>query len=1005
MSVSFSFRTVAILGAFVSGMIFLYGATQVQAMGDENFVGPFSSWANVQTEYGAKGDGVTDDTTAIQTALNDLGSATTTLYFPAGTYRITKTLNLSGKIYVNIIGADASTTEIVWYGPSSATSTMLYINGMAYSRIDRLTFNGQGGANVAVDQSWDDSTGYFDTQNQYADDTFENVGTGFRCGNLGYGCAETSMLRDQYLNDNVAGVAMKNYNALDMWIWDSLFQNDAEGVTNYPGAGNFHVFNSIFENSTSSDIAIGATGIFNFDGNYSIGSRQFLSAVGSGNPANVTIDNNTILDTTATTSISVGNFGPIVLLDNTIRSRTGVTAGPVVDAAGSSFTDLFSMGNTFTVSSPTYSSGHYHSIDDKIVNRSTINPTMPILPSTPQDDNPQIFEVSSGSTAAQIQQVIDEAASSTSNSVVHIPAGTYDIDTTLDVPADNNLQIIGDGYYSRLFWTGTTTGPVLKFEGPSKAVMREVSVGGNNHSADGIEIDNADQPGSRVFMESPFLSHSYTNLFSDALDYANVQLYDFEHADAQSVTYAPSVEVTGGAYATHGLWQGGATNIFSGGSSGNDLSYEVSNGGHLGIRYTWNDAGGGGNKQIADVTGTSTLSYAGSTLYQPNCSSGSSVSFDNFHGTAALANLSMTCNATISGDGSGGNVLGLGLTIINNNSFVNTSIPSVESEFLNGLTSSTTPPVPGPNTSEVPEQGMVSEPFLATTLNQLRTELPSLLSPLPSGVTDVRLYRVFVDSALTGIHISAAPITTPPTLSSVAVSAAAATATASWTTNEDADTQVEYGTSPSSYSASTTYDGAYTTAHSATLSQLSACTTYYYAVISTDVYGNRSVSPNQSFKTTGCPPGSISIPFTSSFSTPTTAPAPSSPPPMIATTTVVEAKPTRLTTTQVQSILTLLTAFGADNATIANVEAVLTGSAPTTTASSCFFTRDLTIGSKGADVTCLQQALISLKYSIPAGATGYFGSETRAAVAAWQKAADVAPARGYFGALSRKQWP
>lgn len=65
---------------------------------------------------------------------------------------------------------------------------------------------------------------------------------------------------------------------------------------------------------------------------------------------------------------------------------------------------------------------------------------------------------------------------------------------------------------------------------------------------------------------------------------------------------------------------------------------------------------------------------------------------------------------------------------------------------------------------------------------------------------------------------------------------------------------------------------------------------------------------------------------------------------------------------------------------------------------------DLTVGSRGAAVTCLQQSLIAKKFVIPAGATGYFGAQTRAAVSAWQSAKGVAPAVGYFGTLSRAQW-
>ena len=111
-----------------------------------------------------------------------------------------------------------------------------------------------------------------------------------------------------------------------------------------------------------------------------------------------------------------------------------------------------------------------------------------------------------------------------------------------------------------------------------------------------------------------------------------------------------------------------------------------------------------------------------------------------------------------------------------------------------------------------------------------------------------------------------------------------------------------------------------------------------------------------------------------------------------------------LTSSQVSAIISLLQSFGADSSTIANVQASLTGGTPVSTgggSSSCSFSRDLTSGSTGADVTCLQQALIGMGYSIPAGATGYFGSQTVAAVKAWQTAKGVSPVAGYFGAISR----
>ena len=65
------------------------------------------------------------------------------------------------------------------------------------------------------------------------------------------------------------------------------------------------------------------------------------------------------------------------------------------------------------------------------------------------------------------------------------------------------------------------------------------------------------------------------------------------------------------------------------------------------------------------------------------------------------------------------------------------------------------------------------------------------------------------------------------------------------------------------------------------------------------------------------------------------------------------------------------------------------------------FTKDLTIGAKGDDVTALQNLLIQGGYPISAGATGYFGAQTKAALVKFQLANGISPAAGYFGSITR----
>ena len=122
---------------------------------------------------------------------------------------------------------------------------------------------------------------------------------------------------------------------------------------------------------------------------------------------------------------------------------------------------------------------------------------------------------------------------------------------------------------------------------------------------------------------------------------------------------------------------------------------------------------------------------------------------------------------------------------------------------------------------------------------------------LASGDGAKTVYVQFKDAAG---NWSSAPITdtivldtTAPAISVVTASSITATgATITWTTNETATTQVEYGLT-ATYGQSTTLDLTLVTSHSVGLSGLTASTLYHYRIRSKDAAGNEALGADATF--------------------------------------------------------------------------------------------------------------------------------------------------------------
>lgn len=751
-------------------LLFLVTIISPPVLRADEVTGPFANWKDIKRDFGAIGNGVADDTAAFQNALSALtaAGAARELYLPAGTYRITSTLRLTGgeinnieRSSVTIQGENPATTILKWDGVNDGE--MLNINGIAFSRLSRFTLDGQNRSYVLLNESWDGGTGFADGSNEYSDINFKDSKIGYVGGQLDFYAAELSFLRLRFSNMSQIGMIPGNFNALDWWIWDSSFENcnievgnnipNPDGTTLRNGAGHFHIYNSVFKNSLDSDILLGNTTTFwSFRDNYSLNSNRFLRTSGLGIGAPMIMQGNRIIDTIQPDSIRIACPGPLSFIDNQIRSRSGNTAASVRFFYGG---DLLAVGNKFSINNPfdlPVGRGRY--LDNTTVAAGAINAVEP----TPTVALPQItrpvIEVT-GFTGGAVQTAINTAISMHSGQrpIVHLPQGRYEVSQTLTLPAEADVQLVGDGMFQTfLQWTGDS-GNLLAVASPSQATLRELQLNGGDAA---LLVSNADQGGGRLVGEGLVVSNSNNNIVVDRVSRLNINLQD--------TVYPYSTHI--GAF-IRGPGTGSNTGRFAVFSSlaNSPYSHHFVDDVNVVVQDQWMESGGTGFRHYATAASSSSfparVTFSGIALGtdSPNSAPYPVVQINNFPGyftflTATLGNRGLERHI-FEGNGVGSNYLVEGThsgyayqdNVFQNNSsqgrmvlLNNTRVPSA----TNG---SATP---------ITNVGTADDAFLREALQQLRAERPILrpLQPLAAGISDLRLYRVAISSSgRTGLRI------------------------------------------------------------------------------------------------------------------------------------------------------------------------------------------------------------------------------------------------------------
>lgn len=727
----------------------------------DEFIGPFASWANVKTEYGAVGDGKADDTAAIQEALLDVrrqDSPKKVLYFPAGTYRITATLKLDRishhePLGMSIAGEDPERTILRWDGPEGGN--MFRYNAW-YASVSRLTFDGAGKAKTAIEHGES-----FSTANEFADLVIKDVQFGIEAG-IRDGIAETAVLRCRFYRCAKAAVSIQNFNSLDWYLWDCWFEDCGIGVTNEFGAGNFHVYHSVFLRSADADITIRHTGYFSFAGNVSIGSRRFFHARRASNwkdtetwGSQATLQDNRVIDPRDPTPILIENNGPNMLVDNVIRARAD---GPLlVNEPPADKADLICVGNRWTAEQALRVNGRLTDLDNKRVKAEEIPDVKPApVPFAPRADRP-VIEVKPGADAATLQAAVQEAAvMKGKRPVVHLPKATYALGQTVVIPAGCDVQLVGDGPEDATQLNGTGgADPLLRVRGPSHATFRNLLLSAGNKAV-GLLVENGDQPGARIFGEQLNVSGHEYGLATDGLAGARVELRDANHNSIQATGAGPDTR------AWVALFAGSSSRTMQG-KAGVHL-YDVQNGARLLVRDIWYE---GDAWSLMNLAGSGQFAYHGGfvapyTGFDENVrqrlgtweadvrKSVAALQFDGFRGKLAFT--------LVSSNGADLRVkppspdLRLCLLGFLTNRGIDLGRPDVRGQVIAEHTRVMRGNATG--TDAVGDVGKANPAFIREMLKPLREVKPQPLSALGDDVTDVRFYRVWA-SGSNGVRIQA----------------------------------------------------------------------------------------------------------------------------------------------------------------------------------------------------------------------------------------------------------
>ncbi|MHB1241696.1 MAG: glycosyl hydrolase family 28-related protein [Gammaproteobacteria bacterium] len=440
---------------------------------------PRSDWINVKTDIHppAQGDGTTDDTAALQSALSRIGPSPgdpKVVYLPAGTYRVTRTLVLRRRIGGMLVGHGRDTV-LLWDGRRAGR--MYWSDGAAYQSYLGLVWDGAGKAAVGIDH---DSKTLYETRVLHEYMEFRNFAeAGIRVGH-DQKVASAEML---FSNLSFRG----NRNAVEFLSWND-YNNIFDGCefaendrAIHCEKGNVVVRNTRFESNRDCDLFL-CPHSHSIRRCVSVGSGAFIRTV-RGPMANcaVRVEDCRIDGWRDHEGAIVPALrGPILVFDTTFTNPPG-RLPPIRLDNPRYMGQIAILSNVTSPGTPSVIDGGHNGTVRWI-------PQGPrTAPRTSYPTGSRILDVktdfgakgdgSSDDTLA-LQRALNAAHRLGSGTILYLPSGSYNVSRTLQVQPGAEYSVEGTGWHSQIVLADPRVTTTVHIDSPNGLKITRLGVGG-----------------------------------------------------------------------------------------------------------------------------------------------------------------------------------------------------------------------------------------------------------------------------------------------------------------------------------------------------------------------------------------------------------------------------------------------------------------------------------------------------------------------------------------------